>query len=226
MSTGRGTRVSAATGVGFVVLSLAAGFIYPQQPRVDAPAATTAAWVNAHRVALQTGMIFGLVAAALLVWFVGTLRSSFTSTRDDTLAPVVFGAGIAVAVISALAAMPIALLAFMAAQREGLNDLSIVRMLGDVNIVLFGAASAMTAAFLVALGITIRHGHLPLPGWLGWLSFVVAAANALAIWIGETFSTYHGKVSNAAGFGAFIGFLLVVLLASVALMRPDPALQS
>ncbi len=53
--------VGAATGAAFAVLELLAGFIYPQQPRIDGPPAATVAWAHAHRVALQTGMIFGLV---------------------------------------------------------------------------------------------------------------------------------------------------------------------
>ena len=65
--------VGAATGLAFAVLELLAGFIYPQQPRVDGPPAATVAWAQSHRVALQTGMIFGLAAAGLLIWFAGYL---------------------------------------------------------------------------------------------------------------------------------------------------------
>ena len=132
-------RVSAATGLVYVIVSLLAGFVYPQQPRNDSPAMTTIAWVHGHRVALQVGMLFGLLAAGVFLWFVGVLRTLFDDGGDNdrSLAPMVFGAGIAVAVVSALAALPIALLAYMDAQPLGLTDHGVVRMLGDLNIVLF-----------------------------------------------------------------------------------------
>ena len=214
-------RVGAATGLVFAVLSLLAGFIYPQQPRIDSPAATTLAWVKDNRVSLQAGMILGLFAAGALLWFVGYLRTAFKTGEHgtDSFAPVVFGAGIAAAVIAALAAVPIALLAFMVAQPGGFSGASIVRMLGDLNLVLFAASSVVTAVFLLALGLSILRGHLPTPTWLGWLSIVVAALNAVTVWIAMTFSTYHGKGWNVVAFGAFIGFLLVVLITSISLMR-------
>src|SRR5665213_4561179 len=75
MSERRLGSIGASTGAAFAVLELLAGFIYPQQPRVDGPPAATVAWAHAHRVALQTGMIFGLTAAALLLWFAGSVYS-------------------------------------------------------------------------------------------------------------------------------------------------------
>ena len=92
-------------------------------------------------------------------------------------------------------------------------------MLGDLNIVLFAASSIMTAVFLLALGLSFLRQQLPGPSWLGWLSLIVAALNAVVVWVALTFSTYHGKGWNAVGFGAFVGFLLVVLITSVSLMR-------
>ena len=216
-------RVGAATGLVFVVLSLLAGFVYPQQPRNDSPAATTMAWVHGHRVSLQVGMLFGLFAAGVLLWFVGILRNLFDEDdhRGHSLAPMVFGAGIAVALVSALAALPIALLAYMDAQPLGLTDQGVVRMLGDLNTVLFAASSIMTAVFLLALGLAFLRRELPAPSWLGWLSLIVAALNAVVVWVAVTFSTYHGKAWNGVGFGAFIGYLVVVLITSVLLMaRP------
>lgn len=57
--------------------------------------------------------------------------------------------------------------------------------------------------------------------WLGWVTVVVAAVNGVAVWIEVTFSTYHGKAWNAVGWGAFIGFLVVILVTSISLLaRP------
>ena len=122
-----------------------------------------------------------------------------------------------------IGALPNALLAFMVAQPGGISDPSIVRMLGDLNVVLFAASSVVTAVFLLALGLSIVRRSLSAPTWLGWLSVVVAALNAVIVWVAVTFSTYHGKAWSVVAFGAFIGFLLVVLITSISLMRQPGA---
>ena len=136
----------------------------------------------------------------------------------------VLGAGIAVAVTTALAALPTTVLAFMDSQRGGITDLSLVRMLGDLNTIFFSATSVMTAVFLGALGLAMVRGQVARP-WIGWLSLVVAAFNALAVWIGVTFSSYHGKGWMVVGWGAYVGFLMVMLITSATLLRqPGPTL--
>jgi hypothetical protein len=220
-------RLGALSGIAFVVLAVLSGFIYPQQPRVDSPPAATLAWVADHRVALQAGMIFDFFAAGVLLWFVGYLHRVLRRVEDGTesLSPIVLGAGVGVAVTTALAALPTTVLAFMAAQPGGITDLSLVRMLGDLNTNFFSATSVMTAVFLLALGLAMLAGEVA-TRWLGWLILVVAAFNALAVWIGVTFSSYHGKGWMVVGWGAYVGFLVVMLLTSVALLRQGDAVPA
>lgn len=212
-------RVGALSGVLFVVLSLLGAFLYPEQPRSDSPAAVTLAWVHGHRVALQAGMIISLFAAAALVWFVGHLRTLIGDERDRSVkvGAIVLSGGIAVAIMSALAVMPTAILAFMDAQPAGLHDASLVRMLGDLNTVFFSAVSVMSVVFLAALGAAMLDRQLPAP-WLGWLSLLFGVVNGVAVWVEITFSSYHGKAWNAIGWGAYIGFLAVVLLSSLTML--------
>ena len=66
-------RIGALSGLAFFVLAVLSGFIYPQQPRVDAAPAKTLAWVHDHHVALQAGMIFDFFAAGALLWFAAYL---------------------------------------------------------------------------------------------------------------------------------------------------------
>jgi hypothetical protein len=213
-------RMGALSGLLFVALSLTSAFIYPQQPASSSPAATTLAWVHNHRVALQAGMIVALFAAGAFVWFAGYLRVLLSRAGDagQPLSPMIFGAGIAVAVLSALAAMPTALLAFMDSQPAGIPDPTVIRMLGDLNTVLFGASSIMTGVFVLALGLAMIGRRLAAP-WLGWLSLLVAAVNGVAVWIAVTFTSYHGKSWNVVGWGAFIGFLAIVLITSGSRLR-------
>ncbi len=217
-------RIGALSGLAFFVLAVLSGFIYPQQPRVDAAPAKTIAWVHDHHVALQAGMIFDFFAAGALLWFAGFLFRVLRRAEGDTasLAPVVLASGIGVSVTTALAALPTVLLAFMDAQPAGLNDPSLVRALGDLNTIFFSATSVMTAVFLAALGWAMLRGELAMP-WLGALALVVAVFNCIAVWIGVTFSSYHGHAWLIIGWGAYVGFLIVMLLATIALLRhPHP----
>ena len=111
------------------------------------------------------------------------------------------GAGLGVAITTALAALPTAVLAFMVAQPGGISDPTLVRMLGDLNTPFFSVTSVMTAVFLVGLGLAMLGGEMA-TRWLGWLSVVVAVFNGLAVWIGVTFSSYHGKGWMMVGWGA------------------------
>src|SRR6202161_363028 len=186
-------RIGATSGIAFVVLAALSGFIYPQQPRVDSAPAKTLAWVHDHHTALQAGMIFDFFAAGVLLWFVGYLHRVLRRSEGDveSLSPIVLGAGIGVAITTAVAALPTVLLAFMAAQPGGLSDTSLVRALGDLNTIFFSLTSVMTAVFLGALAGAMLRGDAGTI-WLGWLALLVAAFNCVAVWVGVTFSSYPG----------------------------------
>ncbi len=213
-------RIGAASGLVFVLLAVLSGFIYPQQPRVDAAPATTLAWVHGHHAALQAGMIFDFFAAAALLWFVGYLHRVLVRAEADqeTLAPIVFGSGVGVAITTAMAALPTVVLAFMDAQPGGIGDASLVRMLGDLNTIFFSVTSVMTMVFLGALGWAMVRGELA-ARWLGWVGLIVAVFNGIAVWIGVTFSSYHGKAWLVIGWGAYVGFLVVMLVMSASMLK-------
>jgi hypothetical protein len=212
-------RLGALSGLAFVLLAALSGFIYPQQPRVDAAPAATLAWVHQHHAALQAGMIFDFFAAGVLLWFVGYLFVVLgRADGASSLSPIVLGSGIGVSVTTALAALPTVVLAFMDAQPGGIGDPSLVRMLGDLNTIFFAATSVMTGVFLLSLGLAMVSGAIGRT-WLGWLCILVAVFNALAVWIGVTFSSYHGKGWLVIGWGAYVGFLVLMVLISVSLLR-------
>ena len=136
----------------------------------------------------------------------------------ESLSPIVLAAGIGVSVTTAMAALPTVLLAFMDAQRGGIGDPSLVRALGDLNTIFFSVTSIMTGVFLAALGWAMLRSQLGMR-WLGWVMLVVAAFNAIAVWIGVTFSSYHGHAWLIVGWGAYVGFLVVMLILSVTMLR-------
>jgi hypothetical protein len=213
-------RIGALSGLAFFVLAVLSGFIYPQQPRVDSAPVKTLTWVQDHHAALEAGMIFDFFAAGVLLWFAGYLYRVLRHAEGDqaTFAPIVLASGIGVSITSAIAALPTVLLAFMDAQPGGLTDLSLVRALGDLNTIFFSATSVMTAVFFAALGWAMLRGDLASP-WLGWIALIVAAFNCVAVWIGVTFTSYHGHAWLIIGWGAYVGFLIVMLITSISLLR-------
>jgi len=219
-------RIGALTGIAFVVLVLLGTFLYPQQPRVDSSPATTLAWIHGHRTAIQTGMVLAIFASGALVWFVGHLRHVLDRAEGGTeaLSPIVFGSGIAVALMGVLGAVPTALLAFMDAQPGGIQDANIVRMLGDLNQVIYGVGVIMTLVFLGAAGFAMVRKEMVAP-WLGWVSLVAAVLNGLAVVTSLTFSTYHGAAWAVPGWAAYLGFLLVVLVASISMLRTQETMS-
>ena len=223
MEERRWDRIGAFAGIAYVVLSILATFMYPQEPRIDSSAATTLAWVHNHRTGIQAGMILGVFAAGVFVWFIGHLRHVLHRTEGgaETLSPIVFGSGIAVAVFAALGAVPVALLAFLDAQPGGLQDGSIVRMLADLGVVLYGVGVVMTAVFACSVAVAILRREMG-GAWLGWLSLLVAALNAIAVVTSLTFSTYHGAAWGVPGWGAYLGFLVVVLAVAITMLRGAP----
>ena len=77
---------------------------------------------------------------------------------------------------------------------------------------------AVSVIFLGALAWAMLRGDAGTI-WLGWLALLVAAFNCVAVWIGVTFSSYHGHAWLIIGWGAYVGFLVVMLIASISLLR-------
>ncbi len=217
-------RIGALSGLAFFILAVLSGFIYPQQPRVDSAPVKTLDWVRDHHAALEAGMIFDFFAAGVLLWFAGYLYRVLRHAEGDqaTFAPIVLASGIGVSITSAIAALPTVLLAFMDAQPGGLTDLSLVRALGDLNTIFFSATSVTTAVFTAALGWAMLRGELA-TRWLGWIALVVAVFNCISVWIGVTFSSYHGHAWLIIGWGSYVGFLIVMLILSAMMLRRPSA---
>jgi hypothetical protein len=76
----------------------------------------------------------------------------------------------------------------------------------------------MTAVFTAALGWAMLRAELG-TRWLGWLALVVAVFNCISVWIGVTFSSYHGHAWLIIGWGSYVGFLVVMLILSATLLR-------
>ena len=221
-------RWGAAAGIAFVILQLGGTFLYPQQPRIDSSATTTIKWVHDNRTALQIGAVCGLLALIALLWFVGHLRHVLERSEghSETLSPIVFGSGIALAALYGIGAAPLILLTIMDGQRGGLHDAAVIRMLGDLGQAFYAPAAAVTALLMIALGIALVRGEL-VARWLGYVAFVVAACNLVSVVTSVNFSTYHAGAWLPVGWFAYVGFIFVILVASISMLRrPESSRQS
>src|SRR5947208_3006477 len=151
-------RYGAAAGIIFAVLLVVSFFLAPQPPHIDATTQKIAAYFAGHRRAILTEQVFGTFAVVFFVWFLGHLRHVLQRAEGgaEALSPIVFGAGIALAGAGALAALPVATLAFAAHRPEFIGDAGLVRafydmylMVGNVLLIMCGLFVAATAAAMV-----------------------------------------------------------------------------
>jgi hypothetical protein len=135
---------------------------------------------------------------------------------------VLYGAGIAFVAISVLGGIPYAAIVYMDGQPGGVTDGALVRLLNDLGQMLFAPTAGLTAVFLLAAGIVIITSRV-LPPVLGWVAVGVSVLNAIEVVTALTFSSYHAGGWTAIAWVSFLGFLVIVLAMSIAMMRPVSA---
>jgi hypothetical protein len=208
-------------GIVTVILLVVSAFLIPQAPRIDSPTAKFVTWITAHRRGAETAMVLNMFAAGTLLWFVSHLRHVLNRAEGgaEAFAPVVFGSGLGLAAVLALSSVPTTVLALMAGERGGLTaaDSSVVRLLMLLSQVMLAPVFLLAAVFLAGLGAAILRHEL-LSSWLGSLALVLAAVNAVTV-IGVMASATYSQAWLVIGFAGFLGFALVILVASAQMLR-------
>ena len=225
MNEKRWEQAGAAAGIATVILMVVATFVVPQVPRVDSPTAKFVTWISSHRRGEETAAVLGMFASGLLVWFVSHLRHVLQRAEGgaEAFAPIVYGSGLGLAAVSALGVVPMCALAIMAGQPAGLSGAdSVVRVLVVMNQVLLAPFFLLSAVFLFGLGAAmIRHELLA--SWLGVLAIIAGVLSGISTATTMTIGNYNSG-ALVIGFGGFLGWALVVLIASVQMMRvPESA---
>lgn len=116
--------------------------------------------------------------------------------------------------------LPFTALEFLVKQ-GGLTDPSLTRIFYDLQngIIMPGAFGFMAAVFLVAFGSAALRRVFTAP-WLGWLSFVLAGFAVAGSILGLTLT--NGGTMFPFGFLPAIGFVVVVLITSIYMLRYRP----
>jgi hypothetical protein len=212
----RADRVSAATGVVFVLL-VAIGLlvVIPTAPAFDSSPARIQQFYVSHRRAIQVGLFIASFGWAFFVWFLGSLASHLRRVegRDGRLAGIVFGSGLIVAADFIVALAVLAAAAFRPAQTSA----ELVRTLNDLAFLLAVPAALVAAAFFAAIAMLSRKARA-LPVWLSGLAVLAAIGNGFSV--GGVFDD-TGVFSAGSGVLGFyvplLSFLLWILLASIVL---------
>lgn len=185
------------SGIVYVALFLSDIFLTPGEPDEGTSPTTVASYYTRHRSHILTTSLLHDLSGIFFLIFVACLLTLLWQTGHRTLT-VLAGIGAvaagSVAYGSYVAAGAAAFLAGHSASAGEVAALAELRYLAS-NVAVLPLSLFIGAASLVALGRTV------LPGWLGWLGVVAAAANIVSI-----FGLYDG--TSIFGLVGFLGAIL------------------
>jgi hypothetical protein len=205
MNEDRYVEYGVATGIVFVVLSIAGFVVFPVPPDLNAPAPDWASYFAAEDGGIRASVVLLTVATFFFIWFLGTLTSVLRiATGTPRLPSIAFAGGI---IAAACLLVGLAAEAVAAFRPQGADPL-LTRAMNDIFVMLGVAAIPGLVALLGATAVVIlRTGAFP--AWLGWLLVIAAASQPL------TFGALFTKTGAFAGDGA-LGFFVPVTLSLIA----------
>ena len=203
MNEDRYVEYGAATGIAFVVLTIAAFIVFggTNPPELNAPAQDWGSYFTKHHDAVRTSLVVLAVGFFFFIWFLGTLTSVLRiATGTPRLPSIVLAGGLlgGAALLIGFASQAVA------AYRPQAVDPALTRSLADVFVLSGVAAIPGFVAFFGAASLVIlRTGAFP--GWLGWLLLIAAGAQLL------TFGALFTKTGAFAGDGVLALYVPIAL---------------
>jgi hypothetical protein len=184
-------RLAPLTGAAFFALILVALIIEGSPPTADDATEEVVRWWTENDTRGLAAAQLGGLAAALLVWFGGSMRATLRRAEGEPgrVAAIAFGgfllAGVGLASIFGFD--------FAAAETAGDVPAEVTHTLSVLSELFFiPFTMGLFVALLATAVVTLRHG-VPLPRWLGFVTIVIAlafltpagfvAAIPTAIWI-------------------------------------------
>src|SRR5215203_211654 len=189
------TRIAAAGGIFFVVLTVLGNDVLGsggEVPGMTATGAQIGAYLRTHPPTAQTwaALYIELLGILAFVFFLGSLWGVLRRAEGEhgPFSAIAFGAGL-VSVGVKIASFPAVIAAFYRGQ-EGL-DSQLVAALLDMNGASFVLTWTIDAVLLAATAVVVlRTGALP--RWLGWSAAVLSPA----LLVGVAFATSFGFVPH------------------------------
>lgn len=210
MAEQRWERLAAATGIGFVILGVAAYLIAGQPPKAGDSAEQIVSYYTENRDSVVlSGYLWG-VAGILFLWFLGSLRAHLRVAEGEAgrLSAVVFGSGLLLGAFFLAGEVTNTALGFGIAQ-EASSEVS------GAFFTLAAQAFAFTAFFVVVFAgaTSLVSGRTKVfPAWLGWLGWLVAISGAVgtvAVFMESGAFATGGAYTNI-GFGLFFLWFLAL----------------
>jgi hypothetical protein len=198
-------RLAPLTGAAFFAVIVVALVIEGSPPSADDATEEVVRWWTENDTRALAAAQLGGLAAALLVWFGGSMRATLRRAEGEPgrVAAIAFGgfvlAGVGLASIFGFD--------FAAAETAGDVPAEVTHTLSVLSELFFiPFTMGLLVALLATAAVTLRHGGL-LPRWLGFVTIVIALA-----------------LLTPAGFVAAIPTAIWILYGSVLLfLREEPA---
>ena len=191
-------RIAPLTGAAFVILLIATFAISGEPPDADERASEIVEHFTDNKDSIMVGAVVETLAAALLVFFGGYLRTVLRDRGQDAgFLPAVAMAGtLAIAIGGALDAT---ILFTMADTADDIGPGSLVTLNALWHNDFLPSAMGIFI-FLLATGLSVVRGAGALPKWLGWIMILLAITAVTPV-----------------GLAAFIGAVVVILIISILL---------
>ncbi|MCI2418162.1 hypothetical protein MOQ72_12055 [Saccharopolyspora sp. K220] len=172
-------RAGAISGLAAAVLLLVSLFLNPLPPSSDEPVLTFF-YVAANRATVLLSALLATVAGVVFLWFVGHLRHLLQRAEGgaEAFSPVVFGAGVSLATLTMLSALPVTTLVSLSQNVESASQ-SMVFVLAELHRLSLGAIGLLIALFAATAGAAMVRRELMAP-WLGWFGFAVGLIGLVA----------------------------------------------
>jgi hypothetical protein len=219
-------QVGASMGIAFFVLTVASFLVAKAPPKVDASLSSINSYFADNSTRLLAGAVLATLGALAILLFAVHLRYVLQRAGGgaETLSPIVFGSGIALAVVGMISGLPMATLAFAAQSPEAKTNpvaaqalsAGVTRALFDANYLAAGMALITGALFLGAVGIAIKLGEVAWP-WLGWLA-LLGSLLALVGGIAQFFAASTTTATTALAYIGFITFAVWPAIAGVVML--------
>jgi hypothetical protein len=210
----------ALTGVAFVALAIIAFAIQGVPPKAGAAAADVVRYFTENRSQVLASSAVWFLAAILLLWFLGVLRSRMRDNDvGEQLAATAFGGGIfGVAFLTASSCGSIA--AALEIARTG-TEPPAVRGFYDLAGAFFAMSGIGFAVFYWATALAgLRNRSLP-----SWLCWFAVAAGAVQLLYAIGLMATHGPLANGGSLGVLEPLFSMCWLAVVSVVlfrKPRP----
>jgi hypothetical protein len=211
-------RLSALSGVGFVVLIVVSFLLDFDRPHFDDSPAKFAAYYADNQSQLQISILLAIFSTFALAWFLGFLRWLYEGAERQArgfvrAAPIAFSGGVVGLAVASAAGMAQA----GAIELTGSVDPSVVRALDLMNVYGILWAEVLLSVFLLSSFFIIRVTGV-LPEWIG---FTALAGTIVGFFQAVLVLSPGGddSVFGIAGILWFVLFLVFILVMSITLAR-------